>query len=771
MRLLIVLLFSSASTFAQIGTGQWRLHIPAYEAVDLTVKDKIIYTAYTNGVTEYDPSTGEISVWDYVNGLSDIDISCIEYCSYDNSVFIAYKNGNLDKLKNNTITNIPSVALAQVQGSKYIHRMVEKNGYMFLATGFSIVKIDPGKNEVRDTYYPTNGNSPIVDIAFRNDTIFALGEEHLYTGVYSNPALADPSQWLEDPRTPSLPSGARYQDIEKVGDLLYISVDYPTNGADELRLLTTSSLNIALTETFGMNIYSMQMLENHLTINYSGLSKMYNADLSGYEALYSYGFGYPEPKAIERIDGYFYVADAKQGLVKAKGVEGERIALMGPPKSNFYAMDWNRGKLAIAGGGLSSIFHLYSLEGIYTFQDEEWDLLDFSVVPAWAANPTYDFLAVSVNPAESNELAVGTFSHLPVTIIKDGQEETFTPANSTLGEHSNGSGESFISDLAYDNSGNLWVLNGMSDYPLKVYARDNEWYTINTGSLTTNHFSKKLVIDGNGNKWFALTGVGLVGVDDGDSPESPSDDDYVILNTGENTGALPSNEVNAIAVDLDNEIWIGTDNGFAVLYNSNGAFTASPGEYNAQRIKLEYEGNVEYVLGATNITAIEVDGANRKWFGTANAGIILLSADGLEVIEQHTTENSPLISNTIVDLEMNQSTGELFIITDNGLVSYRTDATEGTDNYDEVIVFPNPKRPDYDGPITIQGIKYDSDVRITDAGGRLVYQTTSNGGTATWNGRTLNGEKVSTGVYLIWTAPNNSDVKGRKVGKVLVVNE
>ena len=223
-------------------------------------------------------------------------------------------------------------------------------------------------------------------------------------------------------------------------------------------------------------------------------------------------------------------------------------------------------------------------------------------------------------------------------------------------------------------------------------------------------------------------------------------------------------------VDFDNEIWIGTDNGFAVLYNSNGAFDAGYGEYNAQRIKLEFEGNVEYVLGATDITDIEVDGANRKWFGTSNAGIILLSADGLEIIEQHTVENSPLISDNILDLELDQNTGELFIVTDQGLISYRTDASIGKNNYDEVTVFPNPARPDFDGPITIQGIKYDSDVRITDIAGNLVYETTSNGGTATWNGRTLQGEKVTTGVYLIWTAPNDPEVKGRKVGKVLVVN-
>jgi hypothetical protein len=173
-------------------------------------------------------------------------------------------------------------------------------------------------------------------------------------------------------------------------------------------------------------------------------------------------------------------------------------------------------------------------------------------------------------------------------------------------------------------------------------------------------------------------------------------------------------------------------------------------------------------LGSTHITDIEVDGGNRKWIATASSGLVLLSADGSEIITQFTKENSPLISNNIYDLKLNQDTGELFIITDLGLVSYRTDATYEDPTYSDVKVFPNPVRPNYEGPITIQGIRYDSDIKVTDVAGNIVFQTTSNGGTATWNGRTLDGQKAAAGVYLIWTATNSGT--GRKVGKVVVVN-
>jgi hypothetical protein len=346
--------------------------------------------------------------------------------------------------------------------------------------------------------------------------------------------------------------------------------------------------------------------------------------------------------------------------------------------------------------------------------------------------------------------------------------DTLTPFNSNLANTFLGNGSSLVSDIKYDNLGNLWVLNGYTINPLKVYTKDKEWYNLSVGSTASNKVTKKLVIDYNGNKWFSVSGVGLYGYNDNGTISSSNDDKTVLLNVGELTGALPSNEVTAIAYDFDNEIWIGTDNGFAILYNSTAAFDAVPGDYNARRIKLEFEGNVEYMLGNTYITDIEVDGGNRKWIATANAGILLLSPDGLEILEQHTTANSPLISNNILDLEIDHKTGELFIITDLGLVSYRSNATYEDPEYSDVTIFPNPARPDFNGPISIQGIRYNSDVKITDAAGNLVYKTTSNGGTATWDGKTTQGDPVKTGVYLIWTAANEG--KGKFVGKVLVVN-
>ncbi len=771
MRLLLIFILSSFGLSAQIGMGQWRFHIPTSEAVDVVALNDRVFVAYRNGLGEYDPSSKEISIWTAINSLSDITITSLGYSSSNNAIFVGYENGNVDKIKNNKLTNIPAIRLAQVQGSKKIHKIVEHNGYMYFATGFSIVKIDPVNEEVRDTYYPTNGLKAIIDIAFRNDSIYALTEEEMYIGYVNNPALADPTQWSIDSRVPVLVTSPNaYKEIEVLNNELFLLYKVDGYGNDTLYRVNNSSLTPAVVETFVMEINSICTVNNQLAVNYDYGSKLYDETFTQEFDITVYaGGGTPRVNSMVFKNGEYWIADRDFGLNRfTSNYISTTISVSGPPKKDVYATSWTAGKLLVSGGAVSSITQTYNASGLYIFEDEKWQLKDRYNMDMWQGINIWDFLCAEVNPTNENEIAVGTYSPYGLSLLQaNGQvTDTFTPNNSLIDYVSLGNGSSLVSDIKYDENGNLWVLNGYSGNPLKVYTSNHQWYEFPVHSSASN-FTFDLAIDYNGNKWFSVRGAGLFGFNDNGTISNSVDDKSVFLNTGDYSGALPSTQINAIAVDFDNEIWIGTDNGFAVLYNSSGAFDAGPGDYNAQRIKLEYEGNVEYVLGATNITDIVVDGGNRKWMATSNAGIILLSADGLEIIEQHTTENSPIISNTIFDLTLDHSTGELYITTDKGLVSYRTDATYEDPEYSNVVVFPNPVRPEFDGVITIQGIRYDSDVKITDVAGKVVYQTSSNGGTATWDGKTVDGQEVPTGVYLIWTAANEG--KGRKVGKVLIV--
>jgi ligand-binding sensor domain-containing protein len=400
-------------------------------------------------------------------------------------------------------------------------------------------------------------------------------------------------------------------------------------------------------------------------------------------------------------------------------------------------------------------------------QDETWNLYDKWNQPAsWTAG-VWDIGTAAINPKNLDEVAFGGYCTNGLSIATGSAvTQVYGASNSILENTTLGNNMTCITSLEYDDDGNLWIVNGFANKPLKVRTADGSWYAMSTNSIVSGFYASELAIDYNGNKWVAVYGKGLMGYKDNGTISNTSDDIIKVLQTGTGSGNLPSETVTAVAVDFDNEIWIGTDNGLAVLYNSDGIFSAA-GTTDASRILVTYDGNVEMLLGNSFISDIEIDGGNRKWIGTQESGVFLVSADGQEVLANFNKDNSPMISNLVLDMEFNYLTGELFIITDNGMVSYRTDATYEDPDYASTTVFPNPVKPDFFGPITIQGIKYGSDVRITDAAGNLVYKTTSNGGTATWNGKRMTGEEVSSGVYFIWTAP--AEGKGKKVGKVVVI--
>ena len=204
---------------------------------------------------------------------------------------------------------------------------------------------------------------------------------------------------------------------------------------------------------------------------------------------------------------------------------------------------------------------------------------------------------------------------------------------------------------------------------------------------------RNLIIDNYGQKWGSVQNKGLFVYNDNGTIEDKSDDQYKVITTSVGSGNLPSQEVYSLANDLDGNIWVGTKEGICVFYSPSSVFSGY--NFDAQQIIVEENGFGQYLLNSEIVYTIVVDGGNRKWIGTLGSGLYLLSEDGTEEIYHFTNENSPLISDNILDLEINHSTGEVFISTDKGLMSFRNDATTGRTNINSVEIFPNPVRENF----------------------------------------------------------------------------
>ena len=226
-----------------------------------------------------------------------------------------------------------------------------------------------------------------------------------------------------------------------------------------------------------------------------------------------------------------------------------------------------------------------------------------------------------------------------------------------------------------------------------------------------------------------------------------------------------------VTEDRDGNLWFGTSIGPLYITAAQAAEGAPQTVFNQFKVPRDDGSNLaDYLLNNTGISAIAIDGANRKWFGTSTNGVYLISADNMTQIHHFTTDNSPLLSNNVMDIAIDDATGEVFFGTEFGLCSYMGDATAPADEMDKdnVYAYPNPVEPGYTGLITVTGLSFDADVKVTTATGHLVAEGRSNGGTFTWDGRDSNGRRVASGVYNIVTA--KSDGSKGTVCKVAVIN-
>ena len=412
--------------------------------------------------------------------------------------------------------------------------------------------------------------------------------------------------------------------------------------------------------------------------------------------------------------------------------------------------------------------------GYSHLEGEEWLNIPFDSLLG-----TRNLSKINFNPLKPSQVFISSFYDGLLEINNDVATTIFNESNSTF---ENSAGNPNSSDLRnqgskIDENGILWCTNAKRLDPLKSYnIETGEWKTYDFSEIIINNNTEvgytSIDFDQNGVIWIGGHRKGIMGY----KPETG--EIYNIESVEKN---LPSPSVESVKVDKQNQIWLGTVKGLRIIYNTE-AFFNDP-SYELSEIIVLDDGAASELLFQQYITDIEIDGANNKWISTLDTGVYYLSSDGQETIYHFTTDNSPLPSNNVVDVALDETNGIVYIATDKGLVSFNSETSIPDSDLQEAYVYPNPVRPNFninDKKIKIKGITGNVNIKITDIEGNLVTEAESrtntkfsgynleiDGGTALWNGKNMSGQTVATGVYLVMLA--DLDSFETKVLKLMVV--
>jgi len=459
-------------------------------------------------------------------------------------------------------------------------------------------------------------------------------------------------------------------------------------------------------------------------------------------------------QGIEDERGRLWYADEWDYIRYYESSEGgcQQFTADSPFSEEVSQIAIKRGNPYVASGGVQDNFTFtFSRKGVYVFQDSDWKNINQNDFPIFFDEDILNFFRIAPHP-DLDLIYLGTYWSGIVEFNEDTEEITaiYDQNNSSLQGAIGDEQRERISGLAFDRDNNLWIANYAAPNPVSVLTPEGNWHNFSVGP---NLNLSNVTIDQNGYKWFPVFGIsgGILVFDHGDRIEDPTDDRFRFINS--NNSELTTNVVNDVAIDLEGSVWVATGEGPVIFDCGNDPFES---DCTGRRIKVLQDSIAAFLLADVDINTIEIDGANRKWFGTSN-GIFVQSASGDEQELGFSSSNSPLFDDNVIDLAFDGTSGEMWIGTDRGLQVYRTETTIGTRTHraSNVYSYPNPVPPEYNGPIAIKGLANDVDVKITDVNGKLVYETESLGGQAIWNGEDFLGQKVSSGVYLVFSSTSD----------------
>ena len=448
---------------------------------------------------------------------------------------------------------------------------------------------------------------------------------------------------------------------------------------------------------------------------------------------------------------YYTLDSNNEPIYKTEG-----ILPKGPASNHFYNLFLHNGKLYATGGFYAQENDAKYPGEVHVWDGENWTEFEQPTKDV-LGHRNEDWLSMDFDPLKEGHVMVaaksGLYEFQDAKFVK-----CYNRDNSPFISCINSSNYILVSDLMYDKNGTLWVFNSSVANSFWTLDKNNQWNALSISSqIKYNDDLRGLFISKSNNKmWFLSnywTTTQLYAYDYTNQTLQAYGPSY----TNEDGVSITPNYFYKIKEDREGNIWMCTSSG--PFYLSAANIRSGSQEITQHKVPRNDGTNyADYLLDGIDTRSIAIDGGNRKWLGTNDNGVYLISDDCNTQIQHFTTENSPLLSNTILDILIEPS-GKVYFATTKGLCSYMSDATLPSQemNKDDVYAYPNPVKPDYNGLVKIVGLSFDADVKIVSSNGVLVNQGRSIGGTYTWNQCDLKGRKVSSGIYMVETATSEGE--------------
>ena len=738
---------------------QWRPHF-SYTTIKKVIQSATDVYALTDGVVfSLNKEDESLTEWNKSTGLSSSTVTQLGYDKMTDKVVLCYSDGKIDLIDGEgNITPMLDLYQKASSISVSVNHLFIHNGKAYLSMAFGIVVLDLDKAEVKDTYYigENASNVEVKAVAILNDSIFALSPTNLFAASLKT-NLVDYNFW----HNYALPEGENISALFAEYDQLYIKQ------GNNLKIRNNNDWKVVAD-----------------TLSWVSCN-------DGHIIAYQYGVGLIEIKAediVPLIDYWpsdaiydaqrqcYWLAVNSAGICKLTN-QGRQFFVPAGPISNYgYRLKYIGNELFIAGGERWAI-QKQRPGNFSIYNGKTWRKMYASTAQNALGLLPRDVVSFAGKADEPGHFFAACYGQ-GVYEYKDYKPiNRYTPDNSTLitAVASNPEYYTRTEGAMIDEQGNLWVLNTENaTSPINIMTPDGKWVGLSiviNGNKTMLKTPWEIVVDKRDSryKWIIdqREDQGVFLFYDNGTPTNNTDDRCVKRKEfydQDNIQLMPAN-IYCLVQDKNNDIWIGTPVGIIIIPSTVDFFTSNE----CHRVKIPRNDGTnlaDYLLGTEQINCIAVDGANRKWIGTANSGLYLMSEDGLTTEAHFTTDNSLLPSNNILSIAIHPVNGEVFVGTGEGIASYRSDASEGQDDYSQAYAFPNPVRPDYAGSIAITGLMENSIVNIVDEGGNLICKTRSNGGTAVWDGKNQQGQKASSGIY---TALCNASDGSHTMVKIMIM--